>query len=204
MTRIKKILIMFACSALPAVAHGDGSQFTTFAGFELGKVTLGQVAKSLGPTKLAESGDAGEYKAKICYRTSQGLVYFLSGEMGGRNHRLLGFRLSHDNAKEPCAEFPPDRAPKTLNLAGLHLGQTKAEFSRVVAANVRWEGVVGRAFIESKRPMTLTEMDKLPKDVKEATLAGCMQNYFDVVVTIIGTFSGDRLVEFQVWKVETL
>ena len=31
-----------------------------------------------------------------------------------------------------------------------------------------------------------------------------MQNYFDVVVSVIGTFSGDKLIEFRVWKVETL
>jgi len=47
-------------------------------------------------------------------------------------------------------------------------------------------------------------MDRLPKDVKDATLAGQMQNYFDVVVSVVGTFSGDKLIEFQVWKVETL
>ncbi len=52
--------------------------------------------------------------------------------------------------------------------------------------------------------MSPAEIDNLPQEVKVATLAGKMQNYFDVVVSVIGIFSGDRLIEFQVWKVETL
>ncbi len=206
MTRAHSLILLIcaACFSLPASAQSDGSRFTVFAGFDLGKVTLGQIAKALGAAKLVESGDAGEDEAKICYRAPTGLVYFLSGEMGGRNHQLLGFGISSNDATRPCATFPINRAPKTLNLGGLRLGQTKVAFSRVVATNVQWEGNIGRAFIESKRPMTSAEMDRLPKDVKDATLAGQMQNYFDVVVSVVGTFSGDKLIEFQVWKVETL
>lgn len=197
------ILIALCCLALPSAAESDGSQFTTFAGFELGKVTLAQVAESLGPAKLVESGDAGEYEAKICYQASSGLAYFLSGEMGGRAHRLLGFGVSGNNAALPCAEFPTGRASEPLYLAGLRRGLTKNEFARVVATDVQWEGNIGRAFLESKRPMTPSEIDKLPKDVKEAVRTGKAQNYFDVLVSVIGTFSGDRLSEFKVWKIET-
>jgi hypothetical protein len=197
------ILLALCCLALPSAAGNDGSQFTAFAGFELGKVTLGQVAERLGPAKLIESGDAGDYEAKICYRTSLGLVYFMSGEMGGREHQLLGFGVSGNNPALPCAKFPPDLAPKTLSLAGLRRGLTKAEFARVVTTKVQWEGNVGRAFIGSKRPMTQSELDELPEDLKEAVGAGKVQNYFDVVVSVIGTFSGDQLSDFRVWKVET-
>jgi hypothetical protein len=206
MTRIYALtfLLYSACFALSASAQGDGAKFTSFAGFELGKVTLGQIAESLGPAKLLESGDAGEYEAKICYRTNTGLVYFLSGEMGGQNHDLLGFAVSRNDATTKCPEFPSKRAPKKLNLAGLRLGLTKTEFSRIVATKIQWEDNVSRAFFESKRTMSSAEIDNLPQEVKIATLAGKMQNYFDVVVSVIGTFSGDKLIEFRVWKVETL
>lgn len=197
-------LLCSACFALPASAQTDGAKFTTFAGFALGKVALGQIAEHLGAAKLLESGDAGGYEAKICYRTNAGLVYFLSGEMGGPNHGLLGFAVSRNDTTKPCPEFPANHAPKELNLAGLRLGLTKAEFSRVVATNVQWEKNVGRAFFESKRTMTPAEIGNLPQDVRVATLAGKMQNYFDVVVSVIGTFSGGKLIEFRVWKVETL
>jgi hypothetical protein len=192
------------CFALPATAQADGAKFTTFAGFELGKVTLGQVAEHIGPAKLLESGEAGEYEAKICYRTNAGLVYFLSGEMGGREHDLLGFAVSRNDTTKPCSKFPANRAPKILTLAGLRLGLTKAEFSRTVATSVQWDGNVGRAFFESKRTMSTAEINNLPQDVRLATLAGKMQNYCDVLISVIGIFSGDKLIEFQVWKVETL
>ena len=81
---------------------------------------------------------------------------------------------------------------------------SKVEFARLVATKVQWEGNIGRAFLESKRPMTPTELNGLPNDVKEATLSGKMQNYFDVVVSVVGTFSGNKLVAFTVWRVETL
>lgn len=206
MTRIYALtfLLCSTCFALPATAQGDGTKFTTLAGFELGKVTLGQITEYLGPAKLLESGDAGEYEAKICYRTNAGLVYFLSGEMGGPEHDLLGFAVSRNDTTKPCPEFPANRVPKKLNLGGLRLGLTKAEFSRVVATNVQWEGNVGRVVFESKRTMIPSEIEKLPQDVKVATLAGKMQNYFDVVVSMIGIFSGDTLIEFRVWKIETL
>jgi len=124
--------------------------------------------------------------------------------MGGPEHDLLGFAVSRNDTTKPCSEFRSNRAPKKLNLAGLRLGLTKAEFSRAVATSVQWDGNVGRAFFESERTMSPAEIDNLPQEVKVATLAGKMQNYFDVVVSVIGIFSGDRLIEFQVWKVETL
>lgn len=197
------ILIVLVCLASPVAAQSNGWQFTSFAGFKLGNVTLGQVADDLGPAKLVESGDAGGYQAEICYRTPAGVVSFLSGEMGGRGHRLLGFDISRDEATRPCAKFPAARAPRTLNLAGLRLGQSKAGFAHAVAANVRWEGNIGRVDFESTRTMTPAEMRRIYKDVHEAMRTGQLQNYFDVVVSVEGTFSDDQLIEFRVWKVET-
>lgn len=52
--------------------------------------------------------------------------------------------------------------------------------------------------------MTPAEIDRLPQEFQVATLVGKMQNYFDVFVSVIGIFSGDKLIEFQAWKVETL
>ena len=197
------VLIALACLASPAAAQSDGSQFTIMAGFKLGKLTLGQITKSLGPSKLIESGDGGEYEAKICYRAPTGLVHFLSGEMGRPDHTLVGFGVSIDDETQPCPTFPTDHVPKTLNLAGLRLGQSRAEFSRAVKQKIEWNGNIGRTFFESKRPMTPTELDKLYPDFKAATLARQEQNYFDVGVSVIGTFSGDKMTGFKVWKVET-
>jgi hypothetical protein len=196
-------IIALICLSPVAYAQSDGSQFAVFAGFEIGQVTLGQIEERLGPALLVETGDAGEYEASICYRVPAGLIYFLSGEMGGPGHKLLGFGVRSNDPAQPCSELPANRAPANLNLAGLRLGMSDAEYARLVATEVRWEGDIGRAFIESKRPMTPAELNRLPSDFKEAALSGRMQNYFDVVVTVAGTFSRHKLIEFRVWRVET-
>lgn len=196
-------LVIVICFADVSVAQSDGSQFTSFANFQLGKMTLTQVAKNLGHTKVIESGDAGEYEAKICYRTPKGTIYFLSGEMGGQDHELLGFGIAINDNQQVCAKFPENLTPKTLNLAGFQLGQTKKEFAHVVETNVRWEKNIGRAYIESKRPMSPVEINKFPEDVKKSILAGTAQNYFDVGISIVGTFTNNKLSKVEVWKVET-
>jgi hypothetical protein len=206
MTRdmLRLLVFLAALTAWPAFADETGSQFTSFAGLELGTVTLAQIQEKLGPAKLVETGDAAEYEASICYRTSGGLLIFLSGEMGGPEHQLLGFAVSSRDRAKACPNLPAKNAPLRLQLAGLYLGMTKEEFKHVVATKVEWDGNIGRAFFQSKRLMTPTEFAKLPKNVQQATLAGNQQNYFDVSVSVIGTFAGENLTEFRVWKVETL
>jgi hypothetical protein len=197
------LLLLLTSTAFPSFAEDTGEQFTDFLGFHLGTITLAEVEKKLGPAKLIETGDAGGYEAKICYKTSIGLVYFLSGEMGGSKHELLGFAVSKNDEAKPCSPYPSSQPPPMLELAGLRLGMTKANFSRAVRKKVQWEDDIGRVFFESKRPITPAELAKLPKEVQQMILDGQSQNFFDVLVSIIGYFSKDRLTEFQVWKVET-
>lgn len=196
------VLIMFSVTCVHA--QDDGAKFTSFAGFKIGEVNLGQIADELGPTDLIEKGDAGEYEALLCYRAPTGLIYFLSGEMGGSDKRLLGFAVSNTSLNKSCSNLPANRAPSELSLAGLRLGISKAEFARVTARPIKWNGSTARVFFESKRSMTREEQRNFSQAVKAANLSGQMQNHFDVLVTVVGKFSGDKLIEFQVWKVETL
>ncbi|MCQ4145982.1 hypothetical protein [Vogesella sp. AC12] len=193
------LLLIFS----PFATAQDGAKFTSFAGFDLGKATLAQVAKRLGPAKILEKGEAGEYEAKICYRMPGGTIYFLSGEMGGPDHDLLGLGIAGSSGSRSCAEFRGSEVP-SLELGGLRLGLSKAEFSRVVGGKVEWDGDVGRVAFESRRPITPAEFSLLPKGAKEAAESGQLQDYFDVVVSVVGTFVRGKLSAFQVWKVETL
>lgn len=193
------LLLIFSLFAMAQ----DGARFTSFAGFHLGKATLAQVAKRLGPVKIVETGEAGEYEAKICYRVPDGAIYFLSGEMGGPDHDLLGFGISGSSGSRACAEFRGPVVP-SLELGGLRPGLSKAEFSRIVGGKVDWNGNVGRVAFESRRPITPAEFSALPKGAQEAAKAGQLQDYFDVVVSVVGTFVRGKLSAFEVWKVETL
>ncbi|MCA3061709.1 MAG: hypothetical protein ING60_18045 [Rhodocyclaceae bacterium] len=188
---------------MPSFGQNTGAGFTTLAGFTLGNWSLGQIEKVLGPAVLVESGDAGGYEAKLCYVSNVDRVKFLSGEMGGPNHQLLGFAVSRVDDSTQCSKLTAGRLPNPLSLGGLKLGQSRAEFSRVLATKVTWDADVGRAVYESKRKMKPVDLKTLPADVRKEIKAGRVQNYFDVVVGVTGKFSDGKLVEFRVWKVET-
>ncbi|WP_445147019.1 hypothetical protein [Dyella sp. Tek66A03] len=182
-----------------------GSQFTSFAGFELGTLTLSQVAEKLGAAKLVEVGDGGEYEASICYRTPFGLIYFLSGEMGRSEHDLLGFGLGESDSTraKSCASWPSSRAVPDLSLGGINLGMSKAAFASAVRANVRWENEIAYVAFEGKRLMTQSEVTSPPKEVRQGIRRGETQSYFDVDVSLMATFQDGRLTELHSWKIES-
>ncbi len=105
------LLFLLTLAAWPAFANQTGSQYTTIAGFQLGTVTLLQIEGKFGPAKLIETGEPGEYKASICYQTNGALLTFLSGEMGGTEHQLLGFAVSDRDATRACSKLPAKPRP---------------------------------------------------------------------------------------------
>ena len=81
---------------------------------------------------------------------------------------------------------------------------TKAQFERVVATKVEWNGNISRAFYQSKRPMTSAEINALSEGVRRTISTGEQQDYFDVLVSVVGTFTEGKLIDFRVWKIESL
>ena len=205
--RISAILSM-TCAAMlavpPVCGAATGGQFTSFAGFKLGAVTLSQVTKELGHAVLRESGDAGGYMASVCYRTSTGVVYFLSDEMGGNKHYLLGFRLSWSASAKSCANWPLNRPIPKLRVGGLRLGLTKAQFRDVIGTKIRWDNDVAYGDFQTKRMMTTSEIGNLSKGAKELVQAHKEEDYVDVTVSIAGVFKAGKLNELKVWKIESL
>ncbi len=206
-TFFKDTLIFFIIAFIfcaDARAADNGSRFTSLAGFSLGTITLDVIQKTLGPAKLVETGDAGEYTASVCYIVPGGFVLFLAGELDGPEHYLGGFGLVRDTERKPCSKWPSSRAKPELNIAGLQLGMSVSEFTRHVAAPVRMEGQKAYAAFESKREMSQTELQRLPENVQKMIQTGKQQNYYDVVVSIIATFNNGKLVELHIWKTETM
>ena len=188
----------------PVYSDEAGGQFTSFAGFRLGAVTLSQVTNELGHAVLEESGDAGGYMASVCYRTPSGLIYFLSGEMGGNEHDLLGFRLSRSASAKSCAIWPSNRATPKLIVGGLMLGLTKAQFRDAIGTKIRWDHDVAYGNFQTKRMMTRSEIENLSRGAKELVRARKEQDYLDVTVSIVGVFKAGRLNELKIWKIESL
>ncbi len=206
-TFLKGTLIFFIVAfifCIDARAEDNGSRFTSFEDFSLGKIKLDDVQKTLGPAKLVETGDAGEYTASVCYIVPGGIILFLAGELDGPNHYLGGFGLASKTERQPCSKWPTDRAKPKLNIAGLQLGMSMSEFTRQVGAPIRMEGQKAYAAFKSKRVMSQPEMQQLPEDVQKMIQTGKQQNYYDVVVSIMATFNNGKLDEIYMWKTETM
>ena len=202
---------ILACTALAsalficvtAKAEGLGDKFTSFAGFQLGAVKLADIQNQLGVTKVVETGDAGEYTASVCYTVPNGVVLFFAGELDGSEHYLGGFGVAKETERKPCGNWPATSTVPALDIGGLLLGLTLKEFTNIVVVSVHTEGNKAYAFFEGRRTMTEEEAARLPNEVQAMVKTGVQQNYFDVVVAVVATFTQGRLVELRVWKTAT-
>ncbi len=189
-------------TSLPSRAE-DVSQFTKFAGFQLeSKLPLSEVEKRIGKANLIETGEAGEYEAKICYTTPNGVVSFLSSEMGGPDHELLGFSIANrtQESESTCRKPNPDKIPSDLTIGGIRLGMTQQEFTATLGSKVQWKGNTGRYHIQITEPLSPEELERVKK-----LWSGIVERpYADVLVSIIGTFENGALIEYQIWKISTI
>jgi len=94
----------------------------------LGQTTLAQVMSALGPSKVVETGDAGDYLARLCYQSADpsNPTYLVleSNEMGGSEY-VMGFQISRGDARRdadlPCAALQVG-AKGIVVTPGLELG----------------------------------------------------------------------------------
>lgn len=204
------LFLVVLASVTSAFGNDAGKAFTTFTGYELGSTTLSTIQRDVGVAPLVKSGDAGDFTASICYRTSRGTVRFVSGELGGPALLLLGFDLATltaghaETTKNECPRWRRVRPGcPNLNIGSLRLGISKAEFSRLVSNEIQWDGDVASTSFETRRKMTKIESDRLPEKNRTTTLVASEQDYFDVLISVTGTFKRGKLVRLQVWKTET-
>ena len=189
---IRSALLLAA--TVTTAAGNSGAQFTSFAGVTLDETTtLADVTTRFGKTSLLESGDAGGYEASVCYITKKALVSFRSHEMGGPEHRVLGFAISTLRGAHHCAKAPAALEEVELEVGGVKLGMTRKQFSNRVGDAKPTEGMLCH-FFENKVPMTEAE-------AKAAGIGG--QSYFDETISVCGTFERDVLVEYLVWRIRT-
>ena len=201
--------------ALASTAHSSGDNsgkaLTKYAGYELGVSSLKSVQSGLGLSPIVKSGDAGDFVASVCYYTQDKKVRFLSGELGGKELLLLGFELetvvaSNDETKiSSCVRWP--RQKKYLpskKVGALQLGINKAEFSRLTNREIQWDGNTAHTAFESRRKMTKLELARHSNKNRQDRNSVTVPDYFDVLISVIGTFEGGKLVRLQVWKTETI
>jgi hypothetical protein len=196
-------LLLFHAFSGVVHANDDSSQLTTFVGFTLSKVTLTQVAKKFRETESIATVDGGDYEVALRYKTKSGFIHFLSGEMGG-GVDLIGVGTSKDQVYETCSKPLDPKSLLKLPLAGINIGMSKVEFVHATNSKVEWNGNVGLAFLDINRPMTKNKIDSKPADMQDAVETHKAQNYFDISISVMGTFKENILTNFNIWKVESI
>jgi len=127
----------FACAQplfgdeLVRVAHGPAlvrSVVIEKFRIRLEHTTLQQAIAALGPGRVVQTGDAGDFLARLCYQsadtTDPTYLVLESSEMGGGKY-ITGFQLfqgkAHLDPNLPCARMPA-LANSIVIAAGLELG----------------------------------------------------------------------------------
>jgi hypothetical protein len=201
---MKKTLFIILILIIPSsVLATNGEDLTEVLGIRIARdTTLADVQKKLGYTQLVETGDAGEYKATICYFSPkcQTQVDFWSDELGGPEHDLIGFTLSRrNNASSVCSELAIGDCASLKVPRGVRLGMTLDEYKKAVGSDVKLEGSFYQKAFESREPMTKAERTKLLKSYPDIP----DDLYWDIVIFIRGAFRSDILDILEVSKTET-
>jgi len=204
--RVRITTLLLLASLLPpcalAAPSDDGARFTRFAGFSLASDTsLDEVKRRLGPAPLVEYGESSAYRASLCYSTGTILVGFLSEELGGPNHTLLGFSLApvRPERQGQCASLSAGQLPGDPVIGGLRLGMSRKEATAVLARPDPGIRSSVRRFYESREPLTGPER----ADYLFAHPRAQAPEQWNVTVSVFATFAQDRLVELEIWKVRT-
>lgn len=195
------LLVLTLATATPSLQR-EGERFAHFAGFELGRANLDDVQKKVGPSKLHESGDAGDHETSICYDLPDGQVEFKSGEMGGGSD-LLGFTVSLQRHNPQCPHWPKHIPHPALQIGGIHLGISAREFKDSLNVPIEWRDNVASGNYQFRRQPTDTELLALPAEVQAQANKDPTSVMLDVDLTITGTFEHGQLVKLSTWKIET-
>jgi len=174
---------------LSVQAQRTGEQFRHLLGFTLDQDSLGSVQQQLGPGKMLEMGDGGEYRLSVSYQAEGGRtkVSFESDELGGPNHWIEGFALCHQIAGAAELRTLPvlsDTHSQFLNVGGLKLGMRKGAFFKVFAQPIRWRGDTASVLISGKDPAQ--ESDRKPQAL-------------DIQLSIRGVFAIGKLDQLFIW-----
>lgn len=201
---MKILVLIFVAVAIPmATFAGNGEEMTKILGVKLGNdTTLRDVEKRFGKGRVIETGEAGEYKATVCYYVPkcQTKVEFWSDELGGDNHDVIGFTLTR--TKKNVTSCPVINAScEELHLAnGLKLGMKKIDFTKMLGSGIESvEGFYQKGF-ESRKPLTEKERLKMSKTLSSAIASDLI---WDIVVFVRGAFNRGGLDILQVSKTQT-
>jgi hypothetical protein len=182
--RIKEPMVLSLCLTAPVLADGTGEQFSFLDRFALGEHTFADVQRRLGPASVTESGDAGAYRATMCFIVSGELViHFEAGPLGGSEHHLGGFDIEKAGSQSSLGECARSQVALDTTVGGLTLGMTSDAFRRVVDPLSQSPSDTSRFMFQHKQMINRLE--------------------YDVVIHVEASFEDGRMVRLRVRKTET-
>jgi len=202
---ITKILMLIAAIAIPLTGFAEsGEKITKLLGVQVGKtMTLRDVQKSLGNAPIIETGEAGEYKATVCYYVPncQAKVEFWSDELGGDKHYVIGFTLTRTTeSAKTCRMLTLDNCARLRLENGIHLGMQIGKFRKVLGGPIEIIEDFYQMTFESRKPMTEKERSTISKRLSSPLPTGLI---WDIIVHIRGTFTTSGLDVLEVSKTQT-
>ncbi len=199
--------VLFALLAfLPLIAFAvpqDAERFTHLSGVNLSDMpAFKELQKQFGASPVIESGDAGDYDARVCYRSSDNkiVVEFFHGEIN------WGFvlRLAKSNDKR-C---PTSDALKTqqLSVAEIRLGMEESTYRQLMGNTKKETGNRLENHFEYVHTLTDSELSDMVKHNSENGYPSIDPENLrrsDVGINIRASFSKGRLASLIVDRVET-
>lgn len=127
MYRLLTLLILVPVIAF--AASQDAERFTHIAGVNLSDLpALEELQKIFGTGSITESGDAGDYDARICYRTSdeKAVVEFFHGEVN------WGFVLRIPEPHDDKCPISKELEARGLSISEISLGMDEAKYRQIM------------------------------------------------------------------------
>ena len=191
-------------------AHGqaplkpDASPHLSLVGFTLEKNTLVDVENKLGASPPGSCSSEIEASKEICFVTDgpdKTKVFFESGPSGGWS-KLDGIRVASGNMTAAChlqCTLTPALGRDIHTPGGLKLELTRPQLIKLLGTPTKVAG--NRLTFEwwSKRPMSKAEIDKATQTFN----APVTNPQWDVHDTILATFGGSKVTEFEVRRTVT-
>lgn len=191
---------------LPLIAFAaprDAERFTHLSGVNLSDIpAFEELQKQFGASPVIESGDAGDYDARVCYRASdkKTVVEFFHGEVN------WGFVLRLSKASDKRCPTSNAIKPKQLSVAEIRLGIEESTYRQLMGSPKKETANHLEHDFQYVRTLTDTELSDMVKHNSKNGYPPINSEdlrRWDVGINIRAFFSKGRLASFTVDRVET-
>jgi hypothetical protein len=192
MKAVFRSVMIWAVLTCPCLLRStDLGDLKHFCGFTLNETNYDDVTDRWGQGKWSETGDAGDTDKQLKYRYRDIIINFEGDELSGLRFDTVELSRADSNQIFPIA--PIKTRPQ---LAGFHIGMTRAEFK----ANLRRYAKHPLNYHVSDRSSTDTELDVHYEGTKMVKVEDTTVHWdqFDDWLWVDAKFSQEKLIWLKV------